>query len=126
MLKRNDPAFDGLVAVIKWVVSSRYVEDPDPFCSSFYMMTSGEEPSFAFASLNRRDRLDLLAEMVPWRNYCRSRFQSGPLSWFKMTQSWLPVDAMCLSNVGIKFRQILRLTFLLITFPLRLIFHHLL
>jgi len=69
MLKHDDPAFNELVAVIKSVVSSRYVEDPEPFSSPFYMMTSGKEPSFAFASLNRRDRLNLLADIVPWRDY---------------------------------------------------------
>ena len=69
MLKRNDPAFNELVGVIKSVVSSRYAQDPEPSYSPFYMVAGGDEPGFAFASLNRRDRLELLAEMVPWRDF---------------------------------------------------------
>jgi len=100
MLKRDDPAFNELVAVIKSVVSSRYVENPEPFLSSFYMMTSGDEPSFAFASLNRRDRLELLAEMVPWRDYGREGITSdqqrviiGNVLDGKPKQQWL--DGVC-------------------------------
>jgi len=65
----DDPAFHDLVAEIKTVVSRRYAQDPEPLWSPFYVMTSGDEPGFAFESLNRRDRLDLLADIVPWRNY---------------------------------------------------------
>src|SRR5437588_798758 len=71
MSRRDEPAFKDLVAEIKALVSSRYVEDPQSLGRPFYTIATGDEPSFAFASLNRRDRLELLADMVPWRDYGR-------------------------------------------------------
>ena len=71
MLKRGDRAFDELIAQLKEVTALRFVQDPKPIYSPFYMVASGDEPSFAFASLNRTDRLKLLAEMIPWREYGR-------------------------------------------------------
>jgi hypothetical protein len=69
MLKRGDRAFDDLIAEIKAVISSRFVENPNPFCSPSYTVATCNEPSFAFASLNRQDRLALLGDMVSWREY---------------------------------------------------------
>jgi hypothetical protein len=69
MSQRDDRIFQELIDHIRWVVGRRYVEDPEALGSPFYTMASGDEPSFAFASLNRTDRLRLLADMIPWRHY---------------------------------------------------------
>lgn len=68
-LKPGDPAWKELTEVIKDIVSERYVENPDAICSPFCMASTGDEPGFEFAALNRQDRLDLLLDIVPWRDY---------------------------------------------------------
>jgi len=68
MLSPDDPAFHELIADIQRIVSSRYVEDPAPLCSPFYM-PSDDEPGFEFASLHRGDQLDLIVDTVSWRRY---------------------------------------------------------
>jgi hypothetical protein len=66
--KPDHPAWAELVAGIESVVSLRYVEDPDaPWGPSY--APSEEEPGFSFESLNRRDRQNVLADMVSWGNY---------------------------------------------------------
>jgi hypothetical protein len=67
-LKPDDPAWADLVTEIESVVSHRFVEDAAASWRPFYM-PSEAEPGFAFASLNREDRLDLLADLVSWRDY---------------------------------------------------------
>lgn len=69
--KPGDPAWTDLVTEIEGIVSHRFVENPDPhpFGDPSYIPNEGEEPGFSFASLNREDRQDLLAEMVDWRHY---------------------------------------------------------
>src|SRR5262249_54091635 len=62
------PAWADLVTEIESVVSHRFVEDPAASWRPFYIPSQGE-PGFAFASLNREDRLDLLADLVSWRDY---------------------------------------------------------
>lgn len=68
MLKPDDPAWVELVTEIENVVSLRYVEDPDAIWGPSYT-PSEEEPGFSFESLNRRDRQNVLADMVSWRSY---------------------------------------------------------
>jgi hypothetical protein len=68
MAKPDHPAWAELVTEIESVVSLSYVEDPDaPWGPSY--TPSEEEPGFSFDSLNRKDRQNLLAEMVSWRQY---------------------------------------------------------
>jgi len=67
-LKPDDPAWADLATEIESVVSHRFVEDPAASWRPFYIPSEGE-PGFAFASLNREDRLDLLADLVSWRDY---------------------------------------------------------
>src|SRR5438128_12611814 len=63
MLNRDDPAWSDLIAEIKSIVSSRYVEDPEQFSSMFpaYMKSSGND-GFEFASLHRGDQRDLFKD----------------------------------------------------------------
>lgn len=68
LLKPDAPAWADLVTEIESIVSHRFVEDPGASWRPFYIFSNGE-PGFAFASLNREDRLDLLADLVSWRDY---------------------------------------------------------
>jgi hypothetical protein len=66
--KPDHPAWAELVAGIESVLSLKYVEDPDaPWGPSY--VPSEEEPGFSFESLNRRDRQNVLADMVSWSSY---------------------------------------------------------
>jgi len=68
MAKPDHPAWAELVTEIESVVSLSYVEDPDAPWGPSYTPTE-EEPGFSFASLNRGDRQNVLADMVSWGNY---------------------------------------------------------
>lgn len=68
MLKPDDPVWAELIADIEVVVSTRYAEDLD-FVSGLAYAPSAEEPGFEFGALNRRDRQNVLADMVDWRHY---------------------------------------------------------
>lgn len=68
MLKPDDPAWVELIADIEAVVSRQYAEDLDVIFGPAYA-PSVEEPGFEFGVMNRRDRQDVLADMVDWRQY---------------------------------------------------------
>ncbi len=68
MLKPDDPVWAELIADIEAVVSGRYAEDLDVIFGPAYA-PSVEEPGFEFGVLNRRDRQNVLADMVDWRHY---------------------------------------------------------
>jgi hypothetical protein len=57
-----------MIGDILAVVSSRYAEDLD-FVSGMPYARSAEEPGFEFGVLTRKDRQNLLADMVDWRGY---------------------------------------------------------
>jgi hypothetical protein len=68
MLKPDDPVWTELIADIEAVASGRYAEDLDVIFGPTYA-PSVEEPGFEFGVLNRRDRQNVLADMVDWRQY---------------------------------------------------------
>jgi hypothetical protein len=68
ILKPDDPVWAELIANIEAVVSGRYAEDPD-FVFGMTYAPSVEEPGFEFGVLTRKDRQNLLADMVDWRGY---------------------------------------------------------
>jgi hypothetical protein len=68
MLKPDDPVWTELIAEIEAVASGRYAEDLDVIFGPTYA-PSVEEPGFEFGVLNRKDRQNLLADMVSWRQY---------------------------------------------------------
>ena len=68
LLKPDDPVWAEMIGDIVSVVSSRYAEDLD-FVSGLAYAPSVEEPGFEFGALTRKDRQNLLAEMVDWRGY---------------------------------------------------------
>jgi hypothetical protein len=68
MLKPDDPVWAEMIGDIVSVVSSRYAEDLD-FVSGMAYAPSVEEPGFEFGVLTRKDRQNLLADMVDWRGY---------------------------------------------------------
>ena len=67
-LKPDDPVWADLISDIEAVVSGRYAEDLD-FVSGMPYAPSVEEPGFEFSVLTRKDRQNLLADMVDWRGY---------------------------------------------------------
>ena len=68
LLKRDDPVWAELISDIEAVVSGRYAEDLD-FVSGMPYAQSVDEPGFEFSVLTRKDRQNLLADMVDWRGY---------------------------------------------------------
>jgi hypothetical protein len=68
MLKPDDPTWVELIADIESVISCRYAEDLDVIFGPAYA-PSVEEPGFEFGVMNRRDRQNVLADMVDWRQY---------------------------------------------------------
>jgi hypothetical protein len=68
MLKPDDPVWTELIADIEAVASGRYAEDLDVIFGPTYA-PSVEEPGFEFGVLDRKDRQNLLADMVDWRQY---------------------------------------------------------
>lgn len=67
-LKPDDPVWTEMIGAIEAVVSWRYAEDLH-FVSGFPYAPSVEEPGFEFGVLTRKDRQNLLADMVDWRGY---------------------------------------------------------
>ncbi|HUY88410.1 MAG TPA: hypothetical protein VMV10_06730 [Pirellulales bacterium] len=66
MLKRNDPAFDELVADLQSVASSQYREDPFHRSPVHFMKS---ETGLTFEQLNRGDQLYVLDASVSWEHY---------------------------------------------------------
>jgi len=106
MAKPDHPAWAELVTEIESVVSLSYVEDPDaPWGPSY--TPSEEVPGFSFASLNRGDRQNVLADMVSWGNYesqgishAQQRIVIANVLDWKLQEKWLEgvFDEVVLEN----------------------------
>jgi hypothetical protein len=62
-------ASDELTAEIQSVVGSRYVKDSEPLFGLPAYRHTDREDGIAFASLPRRDQLDVIAEEISWKHY---------------------------------------------------------